>query len=133
MEIHHDKTELRLHNVNRKLIAAIKKLKYEIENRMARERQLLKSSMPCAKEIVSAIVFRDKKGIVHTVLKVKSRVSAQFLARCLNDQSMWELESLANPSENGLCRALVNMKRDSNCAWQDISNINDFETVVGTA
>lgn len=132
MEKNSDKTDLRLYRVNRKLIAAIKRLKYEIENRIANERQLLKRSMPCAKEIISAIVFRDKNGIAHTVLKVRSRVSAHFLARCLNDQSMWELDSLANPSENGLCRALVNMKRDSHYAWQDISNINDFETVVGT-
>lgn len=130
MECYNDKTVLRLRYVNEKLIAAIKRLKYEIENRMTEERKRLKASMPCARQLVSTIVFKDSKGIVHTVLKVKSHISAHFLARCLNSQSMWELDSLTFPAENGLCRALVNMKRDNNYAWQEISNISDFETIV---
>lgn len=130
MEQNNDKIEQRLHDINSKLIAAIKKLKAEINSRTERERRCQDSSFLRKHSLLSAIIFKDTKGIVHTVVKVKSHISSHFWARCLNSQSMWELDTLSSPSTNGYCRALTNIIRDNNYAWQDVCNINDFETII---
>lgn len=130
MEQNNDKIEQRLHVVNNKLIAAIKKLKAEISSRTEHERSRQDNSSLRKHSLLSAIIFKDTKGIVHTVVKVKSHISSHFWARCLNSQSMWELDTLTSPSTNGYCRALVNILRDNNYAWKDVCNINDFETIV---
>ena len=122
-----DKNEIMVNCVNKKLVAAIKKLKMEIE------RELQKASQPSAKALVSAIIFKDTEGNTQTVLQVKTYVSPRFLERCLNNQCLWELDESAYPTENGLCRALANMKRDKGYEMNDIYNINDFETVVSNA
>lgn len=128
-----DKKEIMVNCVNEKLVAAIKKLKMEIQRRIEHECELQKASQPSAKALVSAIIFKDSEGKIQTVLKVKTYVSPRFLERCLNSQCLWELDESTNPSEDGLCRALANMKRDKGYAMNDIYNISDFETVVSNA
>lgn len=128
-----DKNEIMVNCVNKKLVAAIKKLKLEIQRRIEHERELQKASQPSAKALVSAIIFKDSEGNTQTVLQVKTYVSPRFLERCLNNQCLWELDESAYPTENGLCRALANMKRDKGYEMNDIYNINDFETVVSNA
>lgn len=105
----------------------------EIQRRIEHERELHKASQPSAKALVSAIIFKDTEGNTQTVLQVKTYVSPRFLERCLNNQCLWELDESAYPTENGLCRALANMKRDKGYEMNDIYNINDFETVVSNA
>lgn len=56
-----DKNEIMVNCVNKKLVAAIKKLKMEIQRRIEHERELQKASQPSAKALVSAIIFKDKK------------------------------------------------------------------------
>lgn len=130
MGTYNDKDNIKLRKVNEMLIAAIQRLKFEIKNRTAQERKLLRASMPYAHTIISAITFRDTKGIVHKVVEVKAHVTPNFLTRCLNSQCIWELDSLANPSECGYCRALVNIRRDNNYDWNDLCNITNFEMSI---
>ena len=63
-----DKNEIMVNCVNKKLVAAIKKLKMEIQRRIEHERELQKASQPCAKALVSAIIFKDTEGNTQTVL-----------------------------------------------------------------
>lgn len=48
-----DKNEIMVNCVNKKLVAAIKKLKMEIQRRIEHERELQKASQPSAKALVS--------------------------------------------------------------------------------
>lgn len=57
-----DKNEIMVNCVNKKLVAAIKKLKMEIQRRIEHERELQKASQPSAKALVSAIIFKDSEG-----------------------------------------------------------------------
>ena len=67
-----DKNEIMVNCVNKKLVAAIKKLKMEIQRRIEHERELQKASQPSAKALVSAIIFKDTEGNTQTVLQVKT-------------------------------------------------------------
>lgn len=51
-----DKNEIMVNCVNKKLVAAIKKLKMEIQRRIEHERELQKASQPSAKALVSEII-----------------------------------------------------------------------------
>lgn len=130
MNTDNDKIKQRLQHVNMMLITAIKKLKAEISRRTELERIQIGKTKSSYKSLLSAIIFKDAQGVIHTVVKVKLHISSHFLDRCLNSQSMWELDYLADPTPEGYCRALANIRRDCNYCLQDLCNINNFETIV---
>lgn len=130
MDTNNDKIKQRLQYVNMMLITAIKKLKAEISRRTELEHKQIRKTKSSFNSLLSAIIFKDAQGVTHTVVKVKLLISSHFWARCLNSQSMWELDYLADPTQDGYCRALANIKRDCNYCLQDLCNINNFETIV---